>query len=586
MAWLPQPLTAADYSPDMPEFNNPGSSNILNCIPRTPTSYGPFAALAAFGSNISKRCQGAYACSDSGGNNYVFCGDASDLYNYTPASLNPNVISKGTHPYSCSNDGFWKFLLFGQRVIASDFVDPIQSYVLGSSSTFSDLANGNITSLTLVGGSGYTPGTYALSVTGAGAGSGFAGTVTVNGSGVLSSYAITNVGKLYPQTATISIPAGAGAGSGGSITPNIQTIAPQARYVDIAKNFLICANTFDQAGGNQPQRVWWSALNDPTNFPTPGTANAAIYQSSYNDLLGNGGWITGVVGNLGTADVAVFLEREVWRGVYAGPPVVFDWFPAEGVRGTRCPNSIVHLGPLVYYVGEDGFYVFDGTTSKAIGANKVDKTFFANLSQNNLDKVYGAADPLNKIVYWAYPSNASSNGNPDSIIIYNWYLDKWSTASVNCEVMFRAETFGYTLDGLNVFGTLDSLAYPFDSRAWTGGNIILAGFDTNHNLSYFNGANLAATIETSESSPFDSKFCFIKDTRPLVDGGTPTVSVATRNRLIDNASYGTASSINSIGTCPLTANGRYVKAQVSIPAGQTWTHFQGVEVDATPNGSQ
>jgi hypothetical protein len=581
MAWLTQPLVAAEYSPDMPEFNNPGSSNILNCIPRTPTSYGPFAALATFGTNITKRCQGAFSCSDSGGNNYVFCGDAADLYDYTSASTSPSTISKSSSPYTCSTDGFWKFLLFGQRVVATDFTDPMQSFILGSSTKFADLANGNITSLTLVGGSGYSNGTFALSVTGAGGGSSFAGTVTVSG-GVLTSYAITNVGKLYPQTATIGIPAGAAGGSGGSITPTIQTIAPQARYADVAKNFLICGNTFDPTYGNQPQRVWWSALNDPTNWPIPGTANAATYQSSYNDLLGNGGWITGIVGNLGTADVAVFLEREVWRGVYAGPPVIFDWFPAEGVRGTHCPNSLIHLGPLVYYLGEDGFYVFDGTSSQPIGVNKVDKTFFASFDQNYLDRVIGAADPLNKIVYWIYPSTSASNGIPDSLLIYNWQLQKWSFASVTAETIFRAITFGYTLDTMP--GPLDTLTLSVDSRAWTGGNVILAGFDSSHNLSYFNGTNLAATIETSEAAPFDSKISFVNNTRPLIDGGVPSVSVAARNRLIDSSSYGSAVSINSLGTCPLTANGRYIKAKVTIPAASSWTHFQGIEIDARPNG--
>ena len=44
--------------------------------------------------------------------------------------------------------------------------------------------------------------------------------------------------------------------------------------------------------------------------------------------------------NLGTADAAVFFERAVWRVVYTGPPGIFSFFPAEGVRGTPAPASI------------------------------------------------------------------------------------------------------------------------------------------------------------------------------------------------------------------------------------------------------
>src|SRR6202034_3324489 len=77
---------------------------------------------------------------------------------------------------------------------------------------------GYISTLTLVAGSGYTNGTYALTVTNPGSGTGFAATVTVS-SNTLASFNITNHGFNYPTSATIGIPAGAGGGTGGSITP-------------------------------------------------------------------------------------------------------------------------------------------------------------------------------------------------------------------------------------------------------------------------------------------------------------------------------------------------------------------------------
>ena len=77
-----------------------------------------------------------------------------------------------------------------------------------------------IINLTLVGGSGYTTGTYTISFSGGG-GTGAAGTVTVV-TGQYGSYIISNYGSGYTSapTATIS----AGAGSGGSITVNIPSI--------------------------------------------------------------------------------------------------------------------------------------------------------------------------------------------------------------------------------------------------------------------------------------------------------------------------------------------------------------------------
>lgn len=584
--WIPLPV--AEYTPDMPEFNNPGSGNIRNCIPRTPQSYGPFQDLSVYGGALTKACQGATSVTDSAGNSFTFAGDINDLYEYTSSSTTPSTVSNGTHPYNCDTQGNWNFDLMGQRVVATDYADAIQSFILGTSTAFSDLANGGVLTLTIVvPGTTYTNGTnYALTVTGGG-GSGFTGLVDVVG-GAFTNARISTPGTGYTSIPTVVLPAGAGGGSGtASITATVAFIAPKAKYCAVVKNFLMVANTNDATSGVQTQRVWWSALNDPTNWPTPGGATSAQFQSSFNDLFGNYGPITGIVGALGTADVAIFFERAIWRGVYAGPPVVFDFFPCETIKGTSAPNSIVKRGLLVDYFGEDGFYTFDGTNSKPIGVNKVDKTFLTDLDHTHLDNIVGTADPVNRMTYWAYPGQGNSGGIPNRIIAYNWVLDRFSIIDQpnGVEYIFRSLSFGYTLDNMPG-GTLDQIIFSLDSSVWIGGVITLAGFNSSHKLSYFNGTTLAPTIETSEQTPFDPMLTHISDVRPLVDGGTPMISLSVRNRLMDTYTTTTPTRINSIGTCPQLANGRYVKGTATLNAGDAWSHFQGMEVYASGVGRQ
>lgn len=577
-------LKPTDYRPDMPIFENPGSNNIQNCIPLTPDSYGPFPNLAAYGSAIGGQCLGAITAEDNNAENYVFAGDGTDLFEYTN-STTPTNVSKSSAVYTLAAGERWRFLQFGQRILATDFDDPIQTFTLGTSTKFADLANGDITSLTLVGGSGYTNGTYALTITNPGTGTGFAGTVTVTG-GALASFVITNQGTLYPQTATIGIPAGAGAGSAGSITPVIQSIAPNARYLAAIDGFCVVANTSDLVNGAQPQRVWWSALNDPTDWPTPGTTTSAALQSSFNDLLGDGGWNMGIVGNLGNADGAVFQERMVWRVLLSGPPATFAFIAAEGVKGCVAPNSIIHLGPYAYYWAQDGIYRFDGSISIPLGAERVDRTIYANVDFSNIHRVDGCVDPTNKMIYWAFPNLSNTNGNPNTILAYNWVLDRFSLITgVTCETIFYSLSFGTTLVNMPG-GDLSQINIPLVSRVWTGGTINLSGFTTAHQLGYFNGMNLQAIIDTQEVQPYPGQLSFVQNTRPLVDGGIPTVALAARNRLIDSSFFNTPSSINSLGTCPNTINGRYIKAEVVIPAGSSWTHVQGIELEAIPNGVQ
>jgi hypothetical protein len=293
----------------------------------------------------------------------------------------------------------------------------------------------------------------------------------------------------------------------------------------------------------------------------------------------------GVVGNLGNADGAIFQERAVYRVIYQGPPATFAFLPAEGVRGTPASNSIIHFGAYVYYLGQDGFYRFDGSTSTPIGANKVDKTFYEMVDQNNMHRIDGCIDPLNKLVYWAFPSLSNINGNPDYIIAYNWVLDRWSLIQVTCETIFYSLSFGFTLDTMPG-GTLDQIVPSLDSRVWTGGALTLSGFTNTHALGYFNGPNLSPLFDSSEMEPFPGQKTFVINTRPLIDGGVPTVALAARDSLQSSEAFGLPVAQTSFGTCPQTINGRYIKSEVSVPAGSQWQHFQGVEIEAVPNGSQ
>lgn len=368
---------------------------------------------------------------------------------------------------------------------------------------------------------------------------------------------------------------------------DLSASAPKAKYCTGIKQWLMVANTDDPVGGVAPWRIWWSAINDPTSWPTPGSDSAAAAQSDYTDLSGESGAITGIVGNLGTSEGAVFFEHGVWRIVYVGPPAVFDFFPAQGVKGTRAPNSIVQLGGLVFYLAEDGFYAFDGSASKPIGANKIDKTFFADFVKGNEDRVYGAVDPLNKMIFWAYPGNGSNSGTPNKLLVYNWVTDQFTYGEIECELLFRGLGLGYTLDSLDSLGyTLDTLPFSLDSSVWVGGALQLGAFDTSHKLSYFTGTALEATVDCEEMQPFNGQRTFIRDTRPLVDGGAPTVAIGTRELLTSAVTFNAPTAMNSLGSCPQRASGRYTRGRIVMPAGSSFTHIMGIEVDASPAGER
>lgn len=575
-----------EWLPDQFDLNNPGSPNIQNVYPRTPDTYGPVAGLNSFTLSLTARCQGAQGFRDSAGNAYIFAGDASKLYEITAASSSPSNVS-GINAYNATALDFWFWTQNYNTVIASQIGDPIQSFILGTSTKFADLAAGGITSLTLVAGSGYSNGTYALTVSNPGSGTGFAGTVTVSGGG-LSSFAITNPGRNYPQTATISIPAGAGAGSAGSITPTIATIAPEAKFVAMVRDFCMVAYTNDATSGTRPQRVWWSALNDPTNWPTPGTATASAVQSNYVDTPGDIGPITGLVENVGPTDAVLFFQGGVFRIMYQGPPDVFSILPARGVKGCIAPGSIVNTELGVFYLGPDDFYLFDGVNVTPLGFDKIAKWFFANLDASNVLRVSAVVDPNNPIIWVAFPSNANVGGNPDTIIACNYRLQstmgtpgRWSKVTgQTVELLFLAASLGFTLEQLdNISATLEGVPASLDSQVWQGNaESIFSAFNASHALNYFTGNNLAPTLDTKEIQFFPGKRARIRRALPIIDGGAPSIAVGTRSRQEDAVSFGSASSLNADGYCPLNSDSRYHRLRVTLPANSTFNHCMGVDI--------
>jgi hypothetical protein len=497
-------IPLGEWLPDQPDFQNPGSSVMTNVLPRTASSYGPAPQASATTGALGARCQGAAFVRDAASNVLGFAGDATKLYRLSAGSSSWSDVSKGGG-YTIATDERWNFTQYGERIIATDFADAIQSYVMGSSALFADLA----------------------------------------------------------------------------------AAAPKARYMAIVKDWLMVANTYDATNGSCPQRIWWAAIDDPTNWPTPGTATAAQLQSDYNDLAGDGGWNQGIVGTLSSADVAVIQEKTIFRGMYVGPPVIFAFTKVEAARGTPAPGSIVVVGGIVYYLADDGFYAFDGLQSVPIGREKIDRTFWSEVATSYLYRITSAVDPVNKIIYWAYPGPQSSAGAPNRILAFNYDVGRWSRLEQDTEIMVRALATGYTLEQLDAFGTLETLPFSLDSRAWTGGALNLACFDTSHKLSLFAGSPLAATMDSSEANLNDKRLTHLSRVWPMVDTGSAQITIGSRNRLADAVSWGSAVSMTSTtGSCPVRNTAVYQRARITIPAGTSWTHAQGIQVDARKAGAR
>jgi hypothetical protein len=351
--------------------------------------------------------------------------------------------------------------------------------------------------------------------------------------------------------------------------------APNARYIAVVKNFVVTGNV-SYSGGTHPDRVRWSQLNNPTSY-TIGTAQADVQD------IPNAGHVKGIVGGeFGT----VFCEKAIVRMQYIGSPLVFSFETIEQ-KGTPFAGGIAALGPRqIFYIADDGFFMFNGQQSIPIGAGKVDEFFLADLEFGNAGRITSAIDPLRQLVMWSYPS--TNNSSPNKIIVYNYALGKWSVAELAHDMIGVSLTLGKSLESLDSISTsIDALTASLDSRAYKGGSFQLTASKDNK-LHNFSGAALAAALETAEFEPQEGRYSMITSVSPYVTtGGSSSAlvvksAVGTRSRQVDAPTFTSDVTIDANNNCRLRTNGRYHRVRISITG--NWQNALGITADTAVSG--
>lgn len=353
------------------------------------------------------------------------------------------------------------------------------------------------------------------------------------------------------------------------------TKKPKARHIGIVREFVVLGNTNDSTDGEVPHRVWWSAINDSADFD-PAQSTMCDYQD-----IPDGGWVQKIVD--GVEYGLVFQDYAISRMTFVGTPAVFQFDKIDRKRGTPLPGSVVGWGRHVFFISEDGFFYNDGTQSHPIGAKKVDRTFWSTMDGNNKHRVSAAVDPENKVIMWSYPST-SGDGSPDRMLFYQWDVNEWSEAEVDMEILARTMTESLTLEDLDSISTNIDTGFnvSFDSRIWMGGEFKVGAFNASHKLGYFDGTNLAATIDTKELQPVPGQRSRVSRVRPLVDGSSTTVTITPIHRAKQDTSATTGSAVSlesGSGSAAVRATDRYHRFRVITSAGDTWDRAVGVELE-------
>lgn len=449
--------------------------------------YEPERDLVQVANALDSKGLGAIGYSNAGTVS-AFIGTAAKLWRI--AGTAPTDVTKAGG-YTTAT-GYWQFTVFGTRIVATNYADPVQSYVVGASTDFADLA----------------------------------------------------------------------------------AAAPKAKAIATVGNFVMVGNTSDGVDGARGERVWWSAFEDPTDWPTPGSDDAITKQSDFQNLYNGGGEVQAIIANLANADAVIIQSDLVTRANYVGVSQgVFRFDAIDGSRGTPYPNSALEKNGRAWFISDDGIYVTDGVSVEPISEGKLSRWLAGKLHGVDARDVRGGADPLRPLIYWIWPG---------AYIVYNWVTREFAHGERSVDLVFPGYTFSALVDDNS--DLVDQTAIPVDDPRWSGGRRILSYLDTDFRLAYASGQNLEAALTTGDANPAGHRAMRITELWPIVDASEVFGRLQSREYLGTDLRTGTEQTRSVVGYCPMNDRGRYFRARVRIPAGATWRFAQGVEVNGEDEG--
>lgn len=354
-----------------------------------------------------------------------------------------------------------------------------------------------------------------------------------------------------------------------ALTASTLTGAPAGVAVGVVGDYVVILQDSGDLIG-----VYYSGNNDHTDWTVGGAGGAGIQPM----LIG--GECMGFAGG----EYGVILQRyrivRMSRTGDASLPFQFDEISPN--VGCASKASVIAVGRTVYFLGDRGFLALqDGQVIKPIGSEKVDRTFASEVPRDDWERLFVAHDPQSKVITWCVP------GNPGKLWIYNYELDRWSTARLNIDGIFSGFTSSIDLETLaSTYTNLDAMTISLDDPRWAGGNPRLYCVQ-GQAVGTFYGEKLPVVLEGSFAEMVPGRVTRMIAVRPvgdMTDG--VTIKIDARARLGDAENVTTATDLRASGIIPVRCSGRYTKTRLQIAAGTDWNYISAVEFEYEAGGAR
>ena len=322
--------------------------------------------------------------------------------------------------------------------------------------------------------------------------------------------------------------------------------------VSDASRFLIAFGCNDY-GSNvlDPMLIRWSNQDDIYNW-TPDPTNQAGFTR-----LSHGSEIISVVQT--RQEFVVFTDVSVYSLQYLGPPYVWASQLLGDNISVMSPNSAVIASGIVYWMGVDKFYSYDGRV-QTLNCD-LRRFVFSDLNQTQSLQVFAGTNEGFNEVWWFYCSANSSA--IDKYVIYNYVEKIWYYGTMSRTAWLDSGLQSYPIAANYVTATLT-------------GNLINHETGLNDNTTG-TAAAIDAYISSSEFDIGDGhNFGFVWRVLPDLTFENATNTPAAVAPQVTMTLYGLA---NSGSGTTSTANGTVTKGSTYVITeeftGQIFTRMRG-----------
>lgn len=582
--------------PDAADLGNPGVIRAVNMFPGL-NGYLPVPSLQTVTGTTTARPRGAIEAVDASNNVFQYVGDETKLYQLSGSTWNDVSLSA----YATGTEERWEFVRWKEKILATNFSDNPQSITLGGSnfanmttalkfrhiavvgdfvvagntfdatdgtvrdrvrwSAFNDETDWTISPTTLsdfrdlkTGGGIQTivGGQYGVIVsekstwrmTFIGSPQVFRIDETVPGIGALSPGSVTNLGENVFMLSNHGFFVVSG---GSAATPIGAGRVDQFVLNDIDEDHL---HRIYSVADPKSGRLLWAY---PGSGNTSGRPNKiVVYDSKLNK------W----------SIINQELEL-IWR--------------SGGVATTLEELDDFNPGPDLVLTGDFATdtnwikgtgWTISGTATHAAGTASelsqnitlADSTYY-RLQFDVSGRTAGSVTPeVGGVLGTAISADAT--GIKESI----------RTSTDNDIAFVATSDFDGSIDNVSVklINDIDSLSISLDSSQWKGDAAQLSAFTSDFKNANFTGTPITAITETKEVELFRGRKAMLNYFRPLVDGGSVSVRVGSRNSQSDAVSFGNVLTQRPSGRFSTRSNARYHRFELTISG--DYTDAVGVQI--------